>query len=275
VSALVAPTALVVTMRVRDLPVPRSCEQLVWLSGRDRPDGRAGAGHLVRAVRRRVRGATEAAMTAEPMLPTFLGVRRAVGGRVLVERYDALPWLEDLHDGVVVGPVLCCPTCQARYGIAEPLQVDDEQLVWCGQCGDLWPLTVTAVVDLSGDEAPLLLAGTIPGGPAEVTVAPCRLCGCTDDDACEGGCWWIAPGVCSSHDLADAMRIPAVGRSLFDPPPTHDWATCCAGLPLFHAAVPGDEVRWRQLIDIGMATCPLCVRSAPLSGRQEVDGAAA
>ena len=27
----------------------------------------------------------------------------------------------------------------------------------------------------------------------------CRLCGCIDDEACDGGCSWVAPGVCSSH----------------------------------------------------------------------------
>lgn len=26
----------------------------------------------------------------------------------------------------------------------------------------------------------------------------CKKCGCTDDAACEGGCSWVAPGLCSS-----------------------------------------------------------------------------
>jgi hypothetical protein len=26
----------------------------------------------------------------------------------------------------------------------------------------------------------------------------CRKCGCTEDRACPGGCWWAAPGLCSS-----------------------------------------------------------------------------
>lgn len=25
----------------------------------------------------------------------------------------------------------------------------------------------------------------------------CILCGCTDDYACPGGCWWVAPNLCS------------------------------------------------------------------------------
>ncbi len=26
----------------------------------------------------------------------------------------------------------------------------------------------------------------------------CRVCGCTDDNACLGGCWWIEPDLCSA-----------------------------------------------------------------------------
>jgi hypothetical protein len=25
----------------------------------------------------------------------------------------------------------------------------------------------------------------------------CHKCGCTDDNACEGGCWWVGPELCS------------------------------------------------------------------------------
>lgn len=28
----------------------------------------------------------------------------------------------------------------------------------------------------------------------------CVLCGCVDDIACCGGCSWMAPGICSTHD---------------------------------------------------------------------------
>lgn len=28
----------------------------------------------------------------------------------------------------------------------------------------------------------------------------CRVCGCTDDAACLGGCWWVQPSLCSSCD---------------------------------------------------------------------------
>lgn len=28
----------------------------------------------------------------------------------------------------------------------------------------------------------------------------CLICGCTDSRACVGRCWWMSPGVCSSHE---------------------------------------------------------------------------
>jgi hypothetical protein len=32
----------------------------------------------------------------------------------------------------------------------------------------------------------------------EVLVATCRVCGCTEEDACEGGCSWIEDDLCSA-----------------------------------------------------------------------------
>lgn len=31
-----------------------------------------------------------------------------------------------------------------------------------------------------------------------VVAGACRLCGCTDDRACPGGCYWVFPNVCSA-----------------------------------------------------------------------------
>ena len=31
----------------------------------------------------------------------------------------------------------------------------------------------------------------------EQKIRACRVCGCTDDHACEGGCWWIEKDLCS------------------------------------------------------------------------------
>lgn len=30
----------------------------------------------------------------------------------------------------------------------------------------------------------------------------CVMCGCTDAVSCPGGCQWIAPGICSTHEAA-------------------------------------------------------------------------
>ncbi len=36
------------------------------------------------------------------------------------------------------------------------------------------------------------------GHPEDVEdVRTCRGCGCTDDYACDGGCWWVADDLCS------------------------------------------------------------------------------
>ena len=37
----------------------------------------------------------------------------------------------------------------------------------------------------------------------------CRVCGCTDESACDGGCCWVFPDVCSSCEgalIADARN---------------------------------------------------------------------
>jgi len=42
-----------------------------------------------------------------------------------------------------------------------------------------------------------LNAGQARGGPKPVAERTCRICGCTDTRACEGGCSWLLQGVCS------------------------------------------------------------------------------
>lgn len=32
----------------------------------------------------------------------------------------------------------------------------------------------------------------------EATGGECRVCGCTDEEACFGGCTWVEPGLCSA-----------------------------------------------------------------------------
>jgi hypothetical protein len=43
------------------------------------------------------------------------------------------------------------------------------------------------------------LIGEASKMPAEPIVheARCRACGCTESRACEGGCYWLGPGLCS------------------------------------------------------------------------------
>jgi hypothetical protein len=39
----------------------------------------------------------------------------------------------------------------------------------------------------------------------------CLICGCTDEYACPGGCWWVIPGVCSECvDEFVQVRLPAL-----------------------------------------------------------------
>lgn len=44
-----------------------------------------------------------------------------------------------------------------------------------------------------------LLKGTelIVADPKGSTEWKCSVCGCTDDHACPGGCYWVEPGLCS------------------------------------------------------------------------------
>jgi hypothetical protein len=42
----------------------------------------------------------------------------------------------------------------------------------------------------------------------------CRFCGCTDTQACEGGCWWAEPELCST--CADRMPTLEPGQQWRD-----------------------------------------------------------
>lgn len=37
----------------------------------------------------------------------------------------------------------------------------------------------------------------------------CRVCGCTDDRACPGGCYWVEPDLCSRCYYSD-VAVPAI-----------------------------------------------------------------
>jgi hypothetical protein len=38
----------------------------------------------------------------------------------------------------------------------------------------------------------------------------CVMCGCTDQSACNAGCYWIAPGICSTHEEELVERVEAM-----------------------------------------------------------------
>lgn len=46
-------------------------------------------------------------------------------------------------------------------------------------------------------------------------VARCRVCGCTDNQACPEGCWWVEPDLCSS--CAPAAAAPVMRDPRKDP----------------------------------------------------------
>lgn len=45
----------------------------------------------------------------------------------------------------------------------------------------------------------LLTSGDLVSAPeAQPTIATCRVCGCTEEFACDRGCEWVEPGLCTS-----------------------------------------------------------------------------
>jgi hypothetical protein len=47
----------------------------------------------------------------------------------------------------------------------------------------------------------------------------CAVCGCTDANACKGGCWWVdeAHQVCSTHPIGAARNKPPPPRAAVSP----------------------------------------------------------
>jgi hypothetical protein len=63
------------------------------------------------------------------------------------------------------------------------LQSDVRQ-VFCGLCGQL-----TDAVEIANG------CYQCPSCKSNI----CVMCGCTEERACVGGCYWLSPGICSSH----------------------------------------------------------------------------
>jgi DNA-directed RNA polymerase subunit RPC12/RpoP len=137
------------------------------------------------------------ARVVEDVRAVFPGV--PVNGIVVVscERCFRPPWQERASAAAAPGgnkPKLC-GRCQALE--AGPLPTHS---VRCATCGE-----VHSKDDLRTDGYACRRCGE----------RVCAVCGCTDSSACPDGCWWLRPGVCSTHggasstkDLAAAMSFP-------------------------------------------------------------------
>lgn len=51
-----------------------------------------------------------------------------------------------------------------------------------------------------------------PHGGSPAVDRPCVVCGCTESRACEGGCFWIAPRLCSACACPDAPAVQSESR---------------------------------------------------------------
>lgn len=78
----------------------------------------------------------------------------------------------------------------------------------------------------------------------------CRACGCTDDEACFGGCWWVTPeadicSACAPEEAAtvvDSLRLPVVQKIDTHAP---------------RAAAPTIDPEWKRR-NTSPVVCPAC-----------------
>lgn len=54
-------------------------------------------------------------------------------------------------------------------------------------------------------------------GKSEPTVRRCRECGCTDLQACAGGCWWVGPDLCSTCEKKTPQASQPTSRGAVTP----------------------------------------------------------
>ena len=62
-------------------------------------------------------------------------------------------------------------------------------------------ITAAHVADDRPDWLPAHFA--FGGAFATAPERACRVCGCTEDNACEGGCWWVEDDLCSACVVDD------------------------------------------------------------------------
>ncbi len=100
-----------------------------------------------------------------------------------------------------------CPQCGKPCDRAQLR--DRKATFWvCLPCKMAWLETSSLANDV---ETSVTIPST--GSAAQTSLGPCRTCGCTDDRACPGGCYWVEPGLCSRCD--EGLRATD-GRETYD-----------------------------------------------------------
>lgn len=115
-----------------------------------------------------------AAVCTRVIGPTASKVRRA-GGDAEVQRY------------LMCVVALTLSMARDRLGIAARAMAAEA----CGHLEQAVALTGAPVGCQAAEGA---IVARVEAEPVET----CRVCGCTDERACPGGCYWAAPGLCSS-----------------------------------------------------------------------------
>ncbi len=100
--------------------------------------------------------------------------------------------------------------CDTHFALEKGVAVSDGEEIVCPACsGHEW-------VELGPAEFPM------PTEPAEKVVVrrTCRVCGCTQYNACEEGCWWVEDNLCSTCVDQDSEHVsPESGM----PPNDSEW----------------------------------------------------
>lgn len=86
---------------------------------------------------------------------------------------------DDMGRGVII-----CPACPEHGVKPDPIE--------CPQCHTPIGRPHTEYCTLGPDK---VWDGVLP------ETGTCRVCGCTDDEACDLGCWWVEPNLCSNCQL--------------------------------------------------------------------------
>jgi len=70
---------------------------------------------------------------------------------------------------------------------------------------DTFGVTKGATAIPIGDAAGMIAEAVTAGRALELALQTgahcCRVCGCTETRACEGGCWWVEPDLCSACEF--------------------------------------------------------------------------